>query len=53
MPFLTLSNADIRFAEKELVWRTYTAVEALPSWSKYQFRLEEVRILGYVVSSPC
>ena len=29
MPFLTLSSADIRFAERELVWRTYTAAEAL------------------------
>lgn len=24
MPFLTLSSADRRFAERELVWRTYT-----------------------------
>ena len=24
MLFLTLSDADIRFAEKELVWRSYT-----------------------------
>ena len=31
MPFLTLSKADVRFAERELVWRTYTAVEALPT----------------------
>ena len=30
MPFLTLSKEDIRFAERELVWRTYTAAEALP-----------------------
>ena len=29
MPFLTLNNADIRFAERELVWRTYSAAEAL------------------------
>ena len=27
--FLTLNKADIRFAERELVWRTYTATEAL------------------------
>ena len=31
MPFLTLSSADIRFAERELVWRTYMAAEALPT----------------------
>ena len=30
MPFLTLSKADVRFVEQELVWRTYTAAEALP-----------------------
>ena len=29
MLFLTLSNANIRFAEWELVWRTYSAVKAL------------------------
>ena len=29
MPFLTFSKAGIRFAERELVWRTYTAAEAL------------------------
>ena len=31
MPFLTLSKADVRFVERELVWRTYTAAEALPT----------------------
>ena len=31
MLFLTLSNADIQFAEKELTWRSYTAKEALPT----------------------
>ena len=31
MLFLTFSKADIRFAEQELVWRTYTAAEALPT----------------------
>ena len=31
MPFLTLSNADIQFAEKELTWRFYTAKKALPT----------------------
>ena len=29
MPFLTLSKADVRFVERGLVWRTYTAAEAL------------------------
>ena len=29
--FLTLSNVDIQFAEKELTWRTYTTKEALPT----------------------
>ena len=31
MPFLTLSNADVQFAEKELTWRTYTTKKALPT----------------------
>ena len=31
MPFLTFSNANIRFAEQELVWRTYIAAEVLPT----------------------
>ena len=31
MPFLTLSNADVQFAEKELTWRTYTTEKALPT----------------------
>ena len=30
MPFLTLSNVDIQFAEKKLTWKTYTTKEALP-----------------------
>lgn len=30
MPFFTLSNADVRFAEGELTWRSYTAAEAFP-----------------------
>ncbi len=29
MPFLTFSNVDIWFAEKELIWRSYTTAEAL------------------------
>ena len=36
MLFLTLSKADIRFAERELVWRTYTAAEALPTTKKVE-----------------
>ena len=31
MFFFTLSDVDIRFAEKKLTWRTYTTVEALPT----------------------
>ena len=30
MLFLTLSNADIQFLEKEFIWRSYTTTEALP-----------------------
>lgn len=29
MLFLTLGNADRRFAEGELVWRRYTVVESM------------------------
>ena len=29
MSFLTVSKANVRFAERELVWRIYTAAEAL------------------------
>ena len=31
MPFLTLSNANVQFAEKKLTWKTYTTKEALPT----------------------
>ena len=31
MPFLTFSNANIQFAEKELTWKSYTAAETLPT----------------------
>ena len=35
MPFLSLSNADVEFAELgKLTWRTYTAAEALPTTSR-------------------
>ena len=31
MPFLSLNNADVEFAElKRLIWRIYTAAEVLP-----------------------
>ena len=36
MLFLTLSKADIRFAEQELVWRTYMAAEALSTTSRVE-----------------
>ena len=31
MLFLTLSNTDIQFAKKKLIWRSYTVAEALPT----------------------
>ena len=31
MPFLTLSDADVRFTDRELHWRSYTVSEALPT----------------------
>ena len=31
MPFLTLSNVNVQFVEKELTWRSYTTAEALPT----------------------
>ena len=36
MPFLTLSNADIKFAQKELTWRSYTTAEALPTTKRVE-----------------
>lgn len=36
MPFLTLSNADIQFLEKELTWRSYTTAEALPNTKRVE-----------------
>ena len=36
MPFLTLTNADIQFAEKELTWRSYTAKKALPTTQRVE-----------------
>ena len=37
MSFLTLSNTDIQFAEKELTWRSYSAVEALLTTKRIEF----------------
>ena len=36
MPFLTLSNADIKFAQKKLTWRSYTTAEALPTTKRVE-----------------
>ncbi len=37
MPFLSLSNADVEFAELgKLIWRTYTVAEALPTTSQVE-----------------
>ena len=36
MPFPTLSNADVSFAERELTWRSYTAAEALPTTKRVE-----------------
>ena len=34
--FLTLSNADICFFDRELTWKTYSAVKALPTTKRVQ-----------------
>ena len=36
MPFLTLSNADVQFVEKELTWGSYTTAEALPTTKRVE-----------------
>ena len=36
MLFFTFSKADIRFVERELVWRIYTAKEALPTTGRVE-----------------
>ncbi len=37
MPFLFLSNVDVKFAELgKLTWRSYTAAEALPTTSRLE-----------------
>ena len=37
MHFLTLSNADVYFAEIELTWRIYTTKKALPTIHQIEF----------------
>ena len=46
MPFLTLSNADIQFPEKELTWRSYTTAKALPTtkWVELIDKKEFVKV---------
>ena len=41
MPFFTLSNADIRFAKRKLVWRRYTAAEAMPTTRRAEINDKE------------
>ncbi len=36
MPFLTFSNADVVFKDRELTWRSYTPAEALPMTQRVQ-----------------
>ena len=36
IPFLTFSNADVQFVEKELTWRSYTTAEALPTTKRVE-----------------
>ena len=36
MLFLTLSNADVQFVEKELTWRTYTTAKSLPTTKRVE-----------------
>ena len=36
MPFLKISNADVSFGEKTLMWRSYTINEALPTTEQVQ-----------------
>ena len=36
IPFLTFSNANIQFAQKELTWRSYTTTEALPTTKRVE-----------------
>ena len=35
MPFLTIGNIDIQFADQKLIWRTHITKETLPTtWQK-------------------
>ena len=36
MFFLTFSNANVQFVEKELTWRTYTTKQAFPSTRQFE-----------------
>lgn len=36
MLFLSLNNANIDFDIKDLIWRSYTAIEALPTTSQVE-----------------
>ena len=57
MLFLTLSNADIQFAEKELIWKTYTTKEVLPTthqvkiidWKKFAKAVLDKNVEAFVV----
>ena len=37
MPFLTFSNVDIQFTQKELTWRSYTIAEAPLTSKRVEF----------------
>lgn len=37
MPFLCLSDSNIRFVKRKIIWRRYTAVEALPTTQRIKF----------------
>lgn len=37
MLFLTFSNANIQFVKRELIWRSYTIVEALQTIKQVEF----------------
>ena len=37
MHFLTLSNADVQFVEKELIYKFYTTAKALPTINEIEF----------------
>lgn len=36
MPFLTFYNTDMKFLKKELEWRSYTTIEALPTTKRVE-----------------